>query len=205
MKASRRRIQCRLGDDNRSAIGDRHEWQSLPAIENSKRKLSRRTYSPFSIVILLRRTCWSQRLCEAMTISASAVTIFPVLCVGVRPALLRRMGVTAALHGFRSTFRDWASERTNYPRDVAEMALAHSSGDKLEAAYRIGDVFEKCGRKMTKWARFCGQSGPTGDVVSIRRLWCDRGTRIQSEPENAITKMSHRLSWCLPLRGIPHR
>src|SRR5260370_5399423 len=58
--------------------------------------------------------------------------------------LLRRMGhddLTA--HGFRSTFRDWAAERTNFPSEVAEMALAHAVGDKVEAAYRRGDLFER--------------------------------------------------------------
>jgi integrase len=58
-------------------------------------------------------------------------------------AVVRRMGVNAVPHGFRSTFRDWAAEQTNYPRDVAEMALAHSIGNKVEAAYRRGDLFEK--------------------------------------------------------------
>ena len=63
--------------------------------------------------------------------------------------LLRRMGrddLTA--HGFRSTFRDWAAERTNFPSEVAEMALAHAVGDKVEAAYRRGDLFEKRRRLM---------------------------------------------------------
>ncbi len=63
-------------------------------------------------------------------------------------AVLRRMKVAAVPHGFRSTFRDWASERTNYPRDVAEMALAHSIGDATEAAYRRGDLFDKRHRMM---------------------------------------------------------
>jgi integrase len=58
-------------------------------------------------------------------------------------AVLRRMEVNAVPHGFRSTFRDWAAECTNYPRDAAEMALAHTIGDKVEAAYRRGDLFEK--------------------------------------------------------------
>jgi hypothetical protein len=58
--------------------------------------------------------------------------------------LLRRLGrddLTA--HGFRSTFRDWAAERTNFPAEVAEMALAHAVSDKVEAAYRRGDLFQK--------------------------------------------------------------
>ena len=58
-------------------------------------------------------------------------------------AVLRRMGVPAVPHGFRSTFRDWAAEATNYPGDMAEMALAHSVADKVEAAYRRGDMLAK--------------------------------------------------------------
>lgn len=69
-------------------------------------------------------------------------------------AVLRRMGLTAVPHGFRSTFRDWAAERTNYPREVAEMALAHAIGDKVEAAYRRGDLFEKRRQMMADWAAF---------------------------------------------------
>ena len=71
-------------------------------------------------------------------------------------AVIRRMGRTGQVtpHGFRSTFRDWASERTNYPRDVCEMALAHAIGDKVEAAYRRGDLIEKRTRLMRDWAKF---------------------------------------------------
>lgn len=70
-------------------------------------------------------------------------------------AVMRRMQVDAVPHGFRSTFRDWASERTVYPREVAEMALAHTIEDKTEAAYRRGDLFEKRRRLMAEWAAFC--------------------------------------------------
>lgn len=75
--------------------------------------------------------------------------------------LLRRMSrddVTA--HGFRSTFRDWCAERTSFPGDVAEMALAHHVSDKVEAAYRRGDLFEKRRRLMDEWAKFCGTMPP---------------------------------------------
>ena len=65
------------------------------------------------------------------------------------------MGIAAVPHGFRSTFRDWAAERTHYPGEMAEMALAHAIGDKVEAAYRRGDLFEKRRRMMEDWARFC--------------------------------------------------
>src|SRR5262249_10152287 len=63
--------------------------------------------------------------------------------------LLRRMErLDLTVHGFRSTFRDWAAEQTAYSREVAEMALAHAVGDKVEAAYRRGDLFDKRRRLM---------------------------------------------------------
>lgn len=70
---------------------------------------------------------------------------------------LRRMGrpdITA--HGFRSTFRDWSAETTDYAREVAEAALAHAVGDKVEAAYRRGDLFGKRRALMADWSRHCG-------------------------------------------------
>jgi integrase len=84
-------------------------------------------------------------------------------------AVLKRMGrsdITA--HGFRSTFRDWCGERTNYPRDVAEMALAHAIGDKVEAAYRRGDLFDKRRRMMRDWGKFSGKVQTTADVLTMR-------------------------------------
>ena len=78
-----------------------------------------------------------------------------------------RNDITA--HGFRSTFRDWAAESTNYPRDVAEMALAHTIGDKVEAAYRRGDLMEKRKRMMDDWAKFCGTIAKAGNVVAINQ------------------------------------
>jgi integrase len=69
-------------------------------------------------------------------------------------AVLRRMNVDATAHGFRSTFRDWSSEHTNHTSEVAEMALAHAVGDKVEAAYRRGNLFEKRVLLMSDWATF---------------------------------------------------
>ncbi|OHB28143.1 MAG: integrase [Phenylobacterium sp. RIFCSPHIGHO2_01_FULL_69_31] len=83
-------------------------------------------------------------------------------------AVLRRMKVPATAHGFRSTFRDWAAERTNYPRDVAEMALAHTIGSKVEAAYRRGDLFAKRTRMMADWAKFCAQ--PVAQAANVTPL-----------------------------------
>lgn len=69
--------------------------------------------------------------------------------------VLRRMKVAAVPHGFRSTFRDWVSERTSHPQEVAEMALAHTVSNKVEAAYRRGDMMAKRFRLMDDWAAFC--------------------------------------------------
>jgi len=80
---------------------------------------------------------------------------------------LKRTDIT--VHGFRSTFRDWCAESTNYSADVAEMALAHTLRDKTEAAYRRGDLFEKRARLMADWARYCSKPSQPAAVVSIRR------------------------------------
>jgi integrase len=71
-------------------------------------------------------------------------------------------------HGFRSTFRDWAAERTNFPNEMVEMALAHAIDDKVEAAYRRGDMFDKRRRLMDAWAEFCSKPAIGGAVVPIR-------------------------------------
>jgi integrase len=72
-------------------------------------------------------------------------------------------------HGFRSTFRDWAAETTGYPREVAEMALAHAVSDKVEAAYRRGDLFAKRRRLMADWARYCiSPPRRNGEVLAMR-------------------------------------
>jgi len=84
--------------------------------------------------------------------------------------VLKRLNLTGiTVHGFRSTFRDWCAESTNYSADVAEMALAHALRDKTEAAYRRGDLFEKRVRLMTDWARYCSKPAKPAAVVPIRQ------------------------------------
>jgi len=83
-------------------------------------------------------------------------------------AVLRRMQVPAVPHGFRSTFRDWTSENTSYPNEICEMALAHAIGDKVEAAYRRGDLFEKRRQMMNDWAAFCAKSEQAARVIPFR-------------------------------------
>lgn len=73
------------------------------------------------------------------------------------------------VHGFRSTFRDWCAEQTNYPRELAESALAHVLADKTEAAYQRGDMLEKRRKLMQHWADYCGQVHTKGDVLPIRK------------------------------------
>jgi integrase len=66
---------------------------------------------------------------------------------------MKRDDLTA--HGFRSSFRDWAGERTTFPPEVARMALAHTVSDKVEAAYRGDDLFQKRRQLAVAWAKFC--------------------------------------------------
>jgi integrase len=83
--------------------------------------------------------------------------------------MLRRMGrddITA--HGFRSTFRDWAAERTTFPREVVEAALAHTVANKVEAAYRRSDLFEKRRPLMQQWGSFCDQQASGVTVIPLR-------------------------------------
>ncbi len=84
-------------------------------------------------------------------------------------ALLRRLGRTdITAHGFRSSFRDWAAEQTNYPREVAETALAHTISDKVEAAYRRTDLFDKRAKMMEAWAHYCAAPRSDASVTPIR-------------------------------------
>lgn len=85
--------------------------------------------------------------------------------------LLKRLGrADLTAHGFRSSFRDWTAERTAFSRDVAEMALAHSIGDKVEAAYRRGDLFDKRREMMEAWASFCIISETKAEMLPLEAV-----------------------------------
>jgi integrase len=86
--------------------------------------------------------------------------------------LLKRMKRTDITpHGFRSTFRDWAAEQTNFPREIAESALAHSNNNATEAAYQRGDFFEKRAQLMNAWAKHCQtKANDAASVTPIRAL-----------------------------------
>jgi integrase len=83
--------------------------------------------------------------------------------------LLRRMErADLTAHGFRSSFRDWCAERTNFPSEVAEMALAHTVSDKTVAAYNRSDLFDRRRRLMAEWATFCTAPERKAHVTTLR-------------------------------------
>jgi len=85
-------------------------------------------------------------------------------------SVLRRIGRSElTVHGFRSTFRDWAAERSNFPQEVCEMALAHAVSNQVEAAYRRGDLFTKRQQLMEAWSRFCAMPIKVGEKVALLR------------------------------------
>lgn len=92
------------------------------------------------------------------------------LSVMAMAMLLRRMKADVTVHGFRSAFRDWSAECTGYAHEVCEMALAHTIGNKAEAAYRRGNMFDKRQRLMDDWAAYCASGGAAGaKVTPIRK------------------------------------
>ena len=84
--------------------------------------------------------------------------------------LMRRLDAKpATVHGFRSAFRDWAGEETNFPRELAEQALAHQVGDPVEQAYRRGDALERRRALMDAWSAFCEPRNSANVVPMARR------------------------------------
>lgn len=114
------------------------------------------------------------KIAKAMQKATDGEYVFPggktgkTLSSNALLALLKRMSrANLTAHGFRSTFRDWAAEQTNYAREVAEMALAHTVSDKVEAAYRRGGLFTKRQRLMSEWAKYCGQVRKGVKVIAL--------------------------------------
>jgi integrase len=82
--------------------------------------------------------------------------------------LLREVaGNGYTVHGFRSSFRDWCKEQTNYPREIAELALAHVVADKSEAAYSRGDALDKRRQLMAAWARYCAEKPKASTAENV--------------------------------------
>lgn len=112
-------------------------------------------------------------LLDALPRTAGADLVFPAPRGGMLSdmtltAVLRRMEVPAVPHGFRSTFRDWAGERTHHPREVIEHAMAHRIGNAAEQAYARGDLFEKRRVLMSDWAKFLAKAEITGKVIEMQ-------------------------------------
>lgn len=104
--------------------------------------------------------------CDLVFLSPRGLRFSDMALTGV----MRRMGLTAVPHGLRSTFRDWTAEKTSFPGEMAEMALAHKLSNAVEAAYRRGDMFEKRRRMMDAWAKFLATPAATGaSIVSMSR------------------------------------
>jgi integrase len=93
--------------------------------------------------------------------------IFPGITGHMVWKFLRALEGSATVHGFRSSFRDWAAEQTNFAREAAEIALAHRVGDETEEAYRRGDLLRKRRQLMEAWARYCESQPAEGKVVPI--------------------------------------
>lgn len=134
---------------------------TVPASRMKAAKEHRVPLSPAAITLL-----------EALPRIAGTDLVFPAPKGGLLSdmtliAVLRRMDVKATVHGFRSVFRDWCGEYTNYPREVAETALAHSVGNAVEQAYRRGDALEKRRKLMEAWAGFCAKVQTSAGVTPI--------------------------------------
>lgn len=153
---------CRTGE----AIGatwtevdlDKATW-TIPAARMKAGKEHRVPLSPRALEILMAtkqlQKDWLFPSANGGKLSGMAMTM-----------LLRRMKVEDTVHGFRSSFRDWAAERTSFAHEVSEMALAHSIENKVERAYRRGDLFEKRRRLMNDWAAYCAKDEAAGAKVT---------------------------------------
>jgi integrase len=82
-------------------------------------------------------------------------------------AVLKRMNIDATVHGFRSVFRDWVAEETDHSPEVAEMALAHTITNRVEAAYRRGDLLERRRKLMENWQGYC-ESLPSQNILNLK-------------------------------------
>jgi integrase len=136
----------------------------VPAPRTKTRKEHRVPLSRRAVELL--KEMWAIRRGEAIFYG---MRDGPVAGITVLMLAKQVAGAPITVHGFRSTFRDWAAEQTNYPREVAEMALAHAVGDAVERAYARTDLFERRRKLMESWATYCGRPATKGEVVPIRR------------------------------------
>ena len=171
-------IVCTMfGESLKARIAELERQLGLNSSNSGKPPSSDGLKKPARVTSLRERSALA--IAERMKTGHGDAYLFP----GAKPgkplsnmamlALIERMGRTdLTTHGFRSTFRDWAAERTDFPREVAEMALAHTIGSKVEAAYRRGDLLDKRIALMDQWAAFCGSAGTphaSAEVLPMRQ------------------------------------
>jgi integrase len=144
---------------------------TVPAERMKLKREHRVPLSPRAVALL------QERRAEALELVEGDETALPAfawpgmkpgkpISTGTMERVLDRMKVAATVHGFRSSFRDWAGDRTTFPRELAELALAHAVGDETEQAYRRSDALEKRRPLMKAWADYC--SGERGKVVPLK-------------------------------------
>lgn len=131
---------------------DRAVW-SIPATRMKMRQPHVVPLSPKAVAILHRR--WPLRISdEGLVFSTRGMKPLSDMTM---TKVLRDLGFDkTTVHGFRSSFTDWAAERTRYPKEVVDKALAHKLVDRVEAAYRRTDYFDRRRKLMLEWARFVG-------------------------------------------------
>jgi integrase len=149
---------------------DAKTW-TIPAPRMKTRKEHRVPLSRRAVELL--KEMWAIRRGEAIFYG---MRDGPVAGITVLSLAKQVAGAPITVHGFRSSFRDWAAEQTTFPREVAEMALAHAVGDAVERAYQRSDLFERRRKLMEGWAAYCGRPGEAGSkVVPIGRRRNERG------------------------------
>ena len=162
---------ARSGETRGSTIGEIDDTAALWTVPGERTKSGREHRVPLTdeaLAIVRGLDCLGDNSSAVLFPNAHGK---PLSDTAIRKYLqqdLGRPGLT--VHGFRSTFRDWAAERTAFPRELAEAALAHILGDKTEAAYQRGDMLARRRKLMEAWAKFCTSgSASVGQVVSIRK------------------------------------
>jgi integrase len=120
----------------------------------------------------------TQILKEVRPFARQGQHVFPGIKGGLGESAFRKLLASfghddITVHGFRSSFRDWAGEATNFPREVCEAALAHVTGDRVEQAYRRADALEKRRKLMTAWATFCSRPAAASATVTPLRAHAD--------------------------------
>lgn len=154
---------CRTGEVLGAQWSEIDLGRVVWTIPGSRMKLKKEHRVPLSAQALaILETMRRFRRGRGGLVFPGTITGKPMSDMSMKMAL-RRMGYAATVHGFRSSFRDWVAEETEYPREVAEMALAHKIEDKVERAYRRGDLYTKRGKLMQLWADFVCSKLPKDD------------------------------------------